>query len=213
VHYSVEPAGVMRVDLPARLFRNHTGVKFFGVVHEHPETEINKGIGHAMLIGDVTIGHYGYSTEDVRRGRFERNISLLVRDREQYPSRNLGKFLWLRDLAQMCRWEAERNGGQITEAMRSRAHEGIRIWEELLETDQTRMLTDADSLDFYSTLVQVLGEGFDFGFKLDASKANGGAHPDKAPLYNARFYSRAHAEKLFMKLMNERTANYDSRYY
>lgn len=215
IHYSVEPPGVMRVDLPARLFRNHTGVKFFGVVHEHPETEINKGIGHAMLIGDVSIAHYGYSTEDVRRKRFERNIGLLVRDREQYPDRNLGKFLWIRDLAQMCRWEAEKNGGQVTEAMRARAREGIRIWEELLEADQTRMLSDTDNLDFYSTLVQVLGNGesFDFGFKLDASKLNGGPHLDKAPSYTGRFHSRAHAEKLFLKLMKDRTVNYDSKYY
>jgi glycosyltransferase involved in cell wall biosynthesis/2-polyprenyl-3-methyl-5-hydroxy-6-metoxy-1,4-benzoquinol methylase len=119
IHYTVEPPGILRVDLPARVFRNHAGVKFFGSVHEHPETEVNKGVGHAMQIGDVSIAHYGYSTEEVRRKRFERNIGLLVRDREKFPTRNLGKFLWLRDLAQMCRWEAEKNGGQVTPAMRS----------------------------------------------------------------------------------------------
>lgn len=215
IHYSVEPAGVLRIDLPARLFRNHSGVKFFGVVHEHPETEVNKGIGHAMLIGDVSIAHYGYTTEDVRRKRFERNIALLVRDREKYPERNLGKFLWLRDLAQMCRWEAERNGGQVTPAMQARAAEGIRIWEELLEANQTKMLADSDNLSFYSTLVQVLGgqESFDFGFKMDASKLNGGPQVDKAATFSGRFHSRAHAEKFFMAMMNERTTNYDSRYF
>lgn len=214
-HYSIEPACVMRTDLPARLFRNHKGIRFFGVVHEHPEIEINKGVGHAMLISDVAIAHYGYSTEDVRRKRFERNIGLLVRDREKYPERNLGKFLWVRDLAQMCRWEAERNGNQVTPAMKARAREGIKIWEELLEADQTRMLADTDNLDFYSTLVQVLGGGdsFDFGFKLDASKLNGGVHPDKAATFAGRFHSRAHAEKLFKKIFDERTQHYDSRYF
>mgnify|MGYP001570962814 CR=1 FL=1 len=213
LHYSVEPAGVMKVDLPSRLFRNGKGVKFFGVVHEHPEAELNKGIGHATVISDVSIAHYGYSTEDVRRQRFERNIGLLIRDREKFPERQLGKFLWVRDLAQMCRWEAEANGGRVSEAMIERAKIGIKIWEELLDAGQLRMLADPDNLSFYSTLVTVLGVGFDFGFTMDASKLNGGAHPEKQPPLSARFYSKEHAEKLFLKLLAERTTNYDSKYF
>lgn len=213
IHYSVEPAGVMKIDIPARLFRNGKGIRFFGLVHEHPEVELNKGVGHATIINDTVIAHYGYSTEGVRRGRFSRNINLLVRDREKYPERQLGKFLWIRDLAQMCRWEGERNGGQITSTMIERAKMGLKIWEELLEEGQTRMLADPDNLGFYSTLVQILGEGFDFGFTMDASKLNGGAHPEKQPPLTARFYSREHAEKLFLKLLTERTANYDSKYF
>jgi len=213
LHYSVEPAGVMKVDLPSRLFRNGKGIKFFGVVHEHPETELNKGIGHATVISDVSLAHYGYSTEDVRRQRFERNIGLLIRDREKYPERQLGKFLWVRDLAQMCRWEAEANGARVSGAMIERAKIGIKIWEELLDAGQLRMLADPDNLSFYSTLVTVLGVGFDFGFTMDASKMNGGAHPEKQPPLSARFYSKEHAEKLFLKLMAERTTNYDSKYF
>ena len=213
LHYSVEPAGVMKVDLPSRLFRNGKGIKFFGMVHEHPEIELNKGIGHAVVIGDVSIAHYGYSTEAVRRQRFERNIGLLIRDREKFPERQLGKFLWVRALAQMCRWEAESNGARVTEAMIERAKIGIKIWEELLDAGQLRMLADPDNLSFYSTLVTVLGAGFDFGFTMDASKLNGGAHPEKQPPLSARFYSKEHAEKLFLKLMAERTMNYDSKYF
>lgn len=213
LHYSVEPPGVMKVDLPSRFFRNGKGIKFFGLVHEHPELELNKGVGHAAIMGDIAIAHYGYTTELVRRKRFERNINLLVRDRKTYPDRQLGKFLWLRDLAQMCRWEAEANGGHITEAMRERARVGIKIWEELLEANQLRMLAEPDNLGFYSTLVQVLGGGFDFGFMLDASKLNGGAHPERQTPLAGRFHSKEHAEKLFLKLLTERTQNYDSKYY
>jgi glycosyltransferase involved in cell wall biosynthesis/2-polyprenyl-3-methyl-5-hydroxy-6-metoxy-1,4-benzoquinol methylase len=215
LHYSVEPAGVMKTDLPSRFFRNGKGIKFFGVVHEHPEIELNKGIGHATVMGDIAIAHYGYSTEAVRRQRFERNIGLLLRDREKYPERMLGKFLWLRDLAQMCRWEAESNGGQVTAAMQERARVGIAIWEELLDAGQVRMLAEPDNLGFYSTLVTVLGVGvgFDFGFLMDASKLNGGAHPEKQQILSARFYSREHAEKLFLKLLAEKTTNYDSKYF
>ena len=180
----------MKTDLPSRFFRNNKGIKFFGVVHEHPELELNKGIGHATIMSDVSIAHYGYSTEEVRRKRFERNIGLLIRDRQKNPDRMLGKFLWLRDLSQMCRWEAEANGGRITEAMRERARIGIKIWEELLDANQMRMLADPDNLSFYSTLVQVLGVGFDFGFTMDASKLNGGAHPEKQPPLSAPFIQR-----------------------
>lgn len=213
LHYSVEPPGIMKTDLPSRFFRNNKGIQFFGVVHEHPELELNKGVGHATVMSDVSIAHYGYSTEAVRRKRFERNIRLLIRDRQKNPERMLGKFLWLRDLAQMCRWEAEANGGHITDAMRERAMIGIKIWEELLDAGQMRMLAEQDNLSFYSTLVQVLGAGFDFGFMLDVSKLNGGAHPEKQPPLSGRFYSKEHAEKLFLKLLNERTQNYGSKYY
>lgn len=213
IHYSVEPAGVLKTDLPSRLFRNKSGIKFYGVVHEHPETELNKGIGHITVIEEVAIAHHGYHTEDVRRGRFDRNIGLLVKDREKYPDRILGKLLWLRDLAQMCGWELEQNGGQVTNIMQERARIGLQMWEELLELGQLRMITDPDNLRFYSTLCQILQIGFDFGFKMDVSKLNGGVHPDKAPALVGRFASREHAEKLFLKLLSERTMNYDSKYY
>ena len=213
LHYSVEPPGVMKVDLPSRIFRNRKGIKFFGVVHEHPEVEINEGIGPVMVISDLDIAHYGYSTELVRRRRFERNIGLLIKDREKYPDRHLGKFLWLRDLAQMCRWEAERNGGAVSAAMQERARMGVKIWEELLDSDQLRMIADPENIEFYSTCVQVLNEGFDLGIMLDTSKLNGGAHPEKQKPIKARFFSMDHAHRLLTKLLNERTKEYDSKYY
>lgn len=213
VHYSVDPVGIIRIDLPTRLFRNGKGVKFFGMVHEHPEFELNKGIGHAMLISDVDIAHYGYATEEIRRGRFNRNIGLLVKDREKYPNRHLGKFLWVRDLAQMCKWEAESNGGQITDLMRARAQEGLKLWEELLASDQTRMLIDSDNMQFYSILVQVLGGGFDFTFRMDTSKLNGGAQVDRGAVISGRFAKKEHAQALFLKMFGERTADYDSKYF
>lgn len=213
IHYSVEPACVMKVDFPTRLFRNHQGIKFFGVVHEHPEKELNEGLGLAMLLDDISISHHGYSTEEIRRKRFERNIGLLHRDRKLYPDRQLGKFLWLRDLAQMCRWELEGNGGQVTPVMQARAREGIKIWEELLDANQLRLITELDNLGFYTTLVEILGEGFHFGFKMDVSKLNGGANPDRGPLCVGRFHSKEHAQKLFIKMLDDRTAKFDSKYF
>ena len=54
-----------------------------------------------MLLPVVKIAHYGYKDEGTRKERFARNLPLILRDREENPERILGKFLWLRDLAQM----------------------------------------------------------------------------------------------------------------
>jgi len=210
-HFSVFPPGVMRTDYPTRLFRNRRGVQFFGVVHEHPETAINEGAGKVMLISDVSIAHFGYHTEDVRRQRFQRNIELLVRDREKYPQRNLGKFLWLRDLAQMCQYEAEANGGRITPLMHERARMGIALWEELLASGELRMIVDA--MDFYTTLSQILGDGFAFGMKLDTSKMNGGLQLEAAKPIQGVFASRKHVNDLVKAIIDERTKTYESKYY
>ncbi|NIM05539.1 MAG: hypothetical protein GTN65_07960, partial [Armatimonadetes bacterium] len=61
-------------DVPVRLFRNGRGVKFFGVIHEHPEEGLNQGIQPAVVLSDVHIMHDGYVTEKVRRERFLRNL-------------------------------------------------------------------------------------------------------------------------------------------
>jgi len=210
-HFAIEPLGVLKTDLPCRLFRNHKGVKFFGVVHEHPELEINEGVGAVQLLPDIEIAHHGYTTERIRRGRFDRNIALLVRDRKKYPERKLGKFLWLRDLSQMCKYELEVNGGRVTADMRERANEGIKIWEELLAANELRMLVDG--IDFYSLLTKVIGGGFEMGFTLDTSKENGGIHMDQAKPVIANFANKQHAEDLLQALFNEKVKSYDSKYF
>lgn len=210
-HFTVEPLGVMKTDLPCRLFRNHLGIKFFGVVHEHPEKELNEGVGHVQLIPDIEIAHQGYTTENIRRGRFERNIELLVRDREKYPERILGKYLWMRDLAQMCKYELEYNGGRVTPEMKERAHQGIEIWEWLLDNNHTRMVVDG--MEFYSTLNQILDQGFEFTFALDSSKMNGGVHLEQQKPIHAQFASRGHVEKMFNILTEEKVKDYGSKYF
>lgn len=210
-HFSVEPLGLMKTDLPCRLFRNHKGIKFFGVVHEHPEKELNKSVGFVQLIPDLEIAHSGYTTEEIRRGRFERNIDLLVRDREKYPDRELGKFLWVRDLAQMCKYELEVNGGSITAEMVERADEGIKTWEELLEANNLRMLIDG--LEFYSILSQVVGVEFEMAIALDTSKMNGGTNLNAVNPIVSKFAKEEHAKKLINALFNEKVKDYGSKYF
>ena len=33
-------------------------MKFFGYVHEHPEQELNKGVGHVTIVNDFSIPEY-----------------------------------------------------------------------------------------------------------------------------------------------------------
>ena len=158
IHLSVDPAGVIKEDYPHRLFRNNKGIKFFGFVHEHPETEMNAGLGYSTLVTDVYIEHTGYATEAIRRKRFSRNLPLMIKDRELNPERMLGKYLWLRDLSLQCKYIAEQNGNQIDEHMRSLAKEGVEIWRGFLTEDNPmfkRWLLEG--LEFYSILSNVLG--------------------------------------------------------
>ena len=201
---------VIKIDLPCRLFRNRIGVKFFGAVHEHPEQELNKGLGPVSMMPTAAIVHHGYTEEDVRRKRFGRNINLLKRDRRELPDRLLGKFLWLRDLAQMCQYDIEDERMDVAVFMR-RADEGIALWESLLASGNYRLVVDA--LPFYSSLVQIKGGGFEFGFKVAASKLNGGIHMENEPLIAGHFASKDHAQALMLALMGERVEHFDSRHF
>jgi glycosyltransferase involved in cell wall biosynthesis/SAM-dependent methyltransferase len=172
-HYGAEPVELMKTDYPVRLFRNYKGIRFFGCVHEHPEIKVNEGFGKAIALPDVSIMHPAYETEDVRRMRFMRNFPLMQMDRKKYPDRWLGKFLWLRDLSHVIRYEMEQNGGQISPNIQNHAREIIGIWRELTDKKQTRLVVDA--MPYYSHAVQVLGGGIEYKFASGASRNNGGA--------------------------------------
>lgn len=165
-HLSVDPPMNMKPDLPMRLFRNRKGMRFYGVVHEHPETEMNKGVGYALVISDTWIAHDGYLTEDVRRNRFLRNIDLVVRDRAKYPDRILGYFLWLRDLIHLCRYRLEQNNGTGPDAqVLGWAREAQKLYEErYLKAPNDPMAPDA--LSYYSEANRLLGEGVPMQVKL-----------------------------------------------
>lgn len=152
-HLSLDPMGVIKTDYPAKLFRRNSGIKFFGEVHEHPEYDLNEGVGPLAIIPDFSIVHYGYDNEDVRRGRFSRNFDLLKRDRMKNPERNLGKFFWLRDMAQYCQFQIEKNAPP--QAYAESLEEGFKIWKEVLKTNNLRMITESSK--FYSMLVKASG--------------------------------------------------------
>lgn len=207
-HLSIEPAGTLTIDKPARVFRNRRGVKFYGVVHEHPEQKFGEGVGYATLLGWPKIAHTGYYTEEIRRKRFNRNFDLMQRDRYTYPDRVLGKYLWLRDCALMVSYIMERHG-QLTQQGEAFAREGLRMYAELLKTKHLRFLTEG--LTYYSTLNQVLGLGFEAEVTTMVRRP-GGSTPQPQQL-RGKFGSIADYKRLIELLTDEQTADIESRYF
>jgi len=110
----------VKPDRPCRVFRNHRGYKFTGHIHEHIE-DVNRGpfdqpVRPAVVLPDVDIAHFGYITEDMRRGKCsERNLRLLLRDRAEHPERRLTLVLLQRDYINITNWELQKNGFKPTE--------------------------------------------------------------------------------------------------
>jgi len=208
-HFSMQPLGVGKTDYPVRLFRSNKGIQFMGKVHEHPEQVLNEGVGHVTSIHNLSILHDGYTDEATRRKRFSRNVGLLTKDREENPERLLGKFLWLRDLAQVSQWELEDTRGRITQAIVNRVVEGLALWRELLENGDLRISIDA--LEYYSALSRMKGEGFEMSLQLDTS-SHGTAKANEVRPVQAYFDSKEDAEKLMSLIFKERTKLYGVKY-
>lgn len=208
-HYSAEPATVMKTDLPCRLFRNHKGVRFFGVVHEHPEKELNKGIGRIIALSDVSIMHWGYETEAVRRKRFKRNFPLMQADRKKYPDRVLGTFLWARDLSHLIRYESEA-AGRLTPNARVYAEEIIKCWRLLVKENHVRMAKDC--LPYLTHAVQTLGGGIQYAFNNGASRMNGGPKMEDAP-FVAEFVNAADIRDFQNAVTEAKIGAFEDKYF
>jgi len=208
-HMSIEPMGVLKTDLPVKIFRNNKGIQFFGCVHEHPERAMNKGVGRVITLPNVSIVHDGYPDESVRRARFARNIGLMMKDRKENPDRVLGKMLWVRDLAQSIKFDIER-GRQLSQDMVHRAKEGVGLWRELLN-DNLRMAVD--SLDYYSSLVTVLNPktAIDYKFGVSVKSASGGIQDD-IQTYSGTFESLDDAKMFRNAVESAKTKGLYSRY-
>jgi len=198
-HFSLEPAALTKTDYPVRVFRTGKGIRFIGLVHEHPEQKLNEGVGFATILQGTEIGHYGYVDEETRQKRFKRNLGLLAQDREKNPERKLGKFLWLRDLYQMCVFDFKRGGG-ITDEVIHRAEQGIELFGEMLEEgNSTRMAIEA--LQFYSPLVQMLNTGTEYTLQFGEYKIEG------------YFYSEDHLRSLLSLLIHEKVKTHAHKKY
>jgi len=167
-HFSVQPVNCFKPDLPVRIWRTGKGVQFYGIIHEHVETEINKSVQPAMLLDDIEIAHNGYLTEEIRRGRFHRNINLLLRDRQENPERRLGRFLMMRDQIHMARYEIEASGGRPTPRQHTMCEEVIKAYREYFLGVADHM--QIDGMTYYSEALRMLNRGFEITWNIVAAK-------------------------------------------
>jgi len=154
-------------DVPVRLFRNDLGIRFFGCVHEHPETALNEGVKPAVILSDVHIVHDGYVTEAIRRKRFLRNLPMVMKDRKLNPTRRLGLVFLARDYIHLARYELERAHGQMTERARKYLERAVAVHRENFRSSDDPLYSY--SFPLYQSALELMGEGFELGYFLALS--------------------------------------------
>ncbi len=170
-------------DMPVRLFRNRKtdgeAMRFYGMIHEHPELGLNKGPGQVIVLSDVHIPHLGYLSEDIRQQRFWRNLPLLEKDKKRYPDRLLQKHFICRDNMHIVAYMMQKGA-------RNDDHKIVELCNDTVTLYREHFLgkpgyINIDSLQYYSQALRILGIGVDVNFDIVAgrdgvgNKMNGGA--------------------------------------
>jgi glycosyltransferase involved in cell wall biosynthesis/SAM-dependent methyltransferase len=210
-HFAVDTA--WKPDLPVRCFRrgprgDGKTMRWYGMVHEHPEHALNEGPGTVIILSDVHIAHVGYLIESGRRQRFGRNWPLLQKDIATYPDRIIQKHFICRDNVLLAQWELSQNGGLVTPAIRERLEEVKRLYREHFLGKGHYLNTD--TLSHYSQALLLLGEGVEVAFAVGATK-DGQAVP--GDLLRARFASAEEAEREIAWRTREAMAAYVSPWW
>jgi len=149
-------------DTPIRLFRRTPTVRFYGCVHEQPaDGDPNTDIMPALQLGEVSIIHYGYPTETVRRNKANRNLPLLLRNHQVFPTRKLNGVLDVREWVLRAN-DMTRRAGEVTEAARDLYQLAIEGYEREFG-DPTNKFS-ALARPFYEQAVEALGAGWHFEF-------------------------------------------------
>lgn len=206
-HLAAEPAGLLKTDYPARLFRNRKGFSFFGLIHEHPEKGLNGGLGRAVKINDVAIIHQGYLNEYIRRKRFARNWPLLQRDRVQYPGRPLGQMLWLRDLAHLMRYQLELGQKPV-----ELARQIVSFWHDTF-VPKAAMQLMLEALPYYSEAVQYLHGQNAVEIKLSLVSGKAFVNNTGAKNIHGYFPNAAAAREFLNRVVNGSLDDFDAKYF
>lgn len=159
-------------DMPVRLFRRAgwqgEKIRFVGMIHEHPELDVNRGPGPVLILPDVHVAHAGYLTEDVRRVRFRRNHPLLKRDEERYPDRLLQKHFIMRDNSILINFKLQQNGGKVSDEIKELAEENRQLYREFMSGRNDYL--HIDPTPYLAQALRVLGKGIDLSFNLAAGR-------------------------------------------
>ncbi len=175
-HFSVDAS--FGADLPVRLFRNPrntgSGMRFIGMIHEHPEKELNAGPGQVTVLPDVHIPHVGYLIEMGRQQKFGRNLPMLEADIKKYPERLLQKHFIMRDKMLLVGYELRQNGGRVTSTIKQNCEEVVELYRKHFLGKGH--FTNVDPIEYYSQANAVLAQGFDSNFSIAVDKVDARAN-------------------------------------
>ena len=92
------------------------------------------------------------------------------KDRQLNPDRLLGKFLWLRDLVHLARYEIQKSNGQPNAKIYEYCNEAA----ELFRSDflSTSNMYQPEALAFYSESLKMLNLGIEYTFNIACSKSD-----------------------------------------
>ena len=127
----------------------------------------------------------------------------------------MSKFLWIRDLALMCRFELIDNGHMVSPEMRQKAQIGLDLWEKVLDEHSDHPQTIRmvkDHLEFYDTLVNILDQGFTFRVKLTSGMSVDAPQLDQMPELSSRFLNKRHLDKFLSIVIDSEVDRYDEKY-
>jgi hypothetical protein len=156
-------------DKPVRLFRANRGVRFYGAIHEQPETAPDAGIWPSLELPDVEILHLGYHRDGARRHKLlTRNLPLLQKQLQapEGERRRLDIVLFVRDCSNISQFELEANGGAMSAKAENHARAGVAAYRKHFADPGDKY--HALARPFYETCLRILGQGFELGWALGA---------------------------------------------
>lgn len=185
-HFSCD--GQFTPDQPVRLFRkignDGRGIRWFGMIHEHPEKKLNEGPGPTIGLSDVHVAHVGYLKEEIRKARFFRNNPLLGLDVAKYPKRNIQKYFLTRDWMLEVNHILSQTGGVPNDRVKQLCLMVVEVWRKHLRCAPTQY--SSDPIEWYNAANDVLaqmgvapGVVVKWGFESSKGVLNGGAPPLK----------------------------------
>ena len=174
------------VDKPVRLFQRRPDVRFYGCVHEQPQDgDPNTDILPALLVPDCRVIHLGYLTEGTRKHKMlTRNLPLLLRDIERFPTRRLGRVLWVREFTNHAQLEVDRHG-HLTDLAKTYLTSAVTLFEQHFPDPADPL--HALARPFYEAAIRTLHSGYEFAFTLAGKQ--GGLNGRQPAI--TRFWARA----------------------
>jgi glycosyltransferase involved in cell wall biosynthesis/SAM-dependent methyltransferase len=178
-------------DKPVRLFRAGHGIRFYGRVHEQPETARDAGITPSLDQTDVKLIHLGYQTNHVRRQKLTvRNLPLLMQDIRAGNCRELDYVLYLRDLLNTAMFDMQDAGGQLTKKAYAHFMQLLKVYDEQ-GFNHPAHRSHKIAWPSFQQAIKVLGNGFEVKWSFLAAR---GELPKGATPAGEDFFVRSTAE-------------------